>query len=193
MNIQESKNIDIFENLEKIDNIEVLRHLMNYYQNEHSNFISDFNNVNSKIAGIYNLAAVFLGYFFTLVIFLFTSSYILFDTCIKAILFEVVVIFMMLLLIFIAYVFGLQKFQKGYMKMNVDFPIKDAYTKSSFWAQNNEKEFLCQMIYNLHKNNEINNKKLNKLTETLPSLHIDFIFIISVIIVSIVGIIITGK
>lgn len=170
MGEQALSDTEFFKKIENIKDISILRDLKQFYECEYSNFISDFNNNNQKISNLFNLAAIFLGYFITVIVFLSEQKYFEQVSYFKISVIFLLEVGMILLFMFTCKIFRMQKFKDGYKRIDVQFPVINAYEQKCF-KSNREKEFLLQMVYNYYITVKSNNNILDQQAQRLMGKH----------------------
>lgn len=181
-------DIEFFKKIQEIKDISILRDIKQFYECEYSNFISDFNNNNQKISSLFNMSAIFLGYFISVIVFLSEQKYFvdLSYMQISSILF--LEIGLILLFMFTCKIFKLQQFKTGYRRMNATFPVLDAYENKRL-KTSREKEFLAQMIHNYYITVKSNNQLLDEQAKKLLGQHDRLILYVIIIAVSLLFVI----
>ncbi len=197
MGEQNISNEAFFKEIETIKDISILRDVLQFYQNEYSNFFSDANNLDQKITSLFNLSAIFLGYFLTVIIFLIEHGYFSFlkffdiktncNLC-KIVFVLTLTIGLILLFIFTCKIFKKHKVSGGYERIKIIFPVIDAYEDRTF-RKDREKEFLMQMIYNSYKIVRKNYLLLDEKAKKLVGQHDKVIIYVIMIMISLLFII----
>lgn len=185
---QSLSDTDFFKKIQKIKDISILRDIKQFYECEYSNFISDFNNNNQKISSLFNMSAIFLGYFITVIIFLSEQNDFLNLSYLQIFSVLFLEVGLVLLFMFTCKIFKLQQFKTGYRRMNATFPVLDAYENKRLKI-NREKEFLAQMIHNYYITVKSNNQLLDEQAEKLLGQHDTLILYVIIISVSLLFVI----
>ncbi|MDD3236675.1 MAG: hypothetical protein PHV37_01085 [Candidatus Gastranaerophilales bacterium] len=188
MEEQSISNKDFFKEIDNIKDISILQNIKQFYECESSNFIADFNNNNQKLSSLFNMSAIFLGYFITIIVFLSEQKYFTNLSYLQIFSVFTLEVGLVLLFSFTCKIFILQRFKSGYRRIDTTFPVLQAYENKLFKGKR-EKEFLVQMVYNYYLIIKENNKLLDEQSSKLLGKHDNFITYVIIITISLLFII----
>lgn len=160
--IEENLEKDYETYIEPIKNIEMLKELLNTYNQFCTDFGSDFDSFYAKLSSLSSLITVTLGFFVTITLFLYEQSYL--DTAdtkvfIAKLLSSISVIILICCLI--ATCWG-QNFSNKFLSLNTDFPLKEALEYNKRLSEKQKQSYYHTMLYNVYKTAMINKFLLNK-------------------------------